>query len=106
MAEAGVSLNAYALLSPVLTCLVLILSGVGFIRMSYGLGFLGGLFFCFASLANIIVFNALHGFEGFAKHIPSMIYPVVLLFFLTIRYRKCFTPEQEDTEQFPAGDVQ
>ncbi|MBW2166696.1 MAG: hypothetical protein JRG74_11570 [Deltaproteobacteria bacterium] len=105
MAQSGVSLNTYTLLSPVLTCMVLIVSGVGFIRMSYGLGFLGGLFFCFASLANILVFNALRGFEGFAGHIPSMIYPVVLLLFLTLRYRKHFGNDSKNTEQSPAGDV-
>jgi len=99
MAQAGLSLNAYTLLSPVLTCGVLILTGIGFIRMSYGLGFLGGLFFCIASLANIIAFNALRSFEGFALHIPSMIYPVVLLLFLTLRYREHFKNESRDAEQ-------
>ncbi len=99
MTQSGLSLNAYTLLSPVLTCTVLVLSGVGFIRMSYGLGFLGGLLFCIGSLVNIITFSAIRGFEGFALHIPSMIYPVVLLLFLALRYKKYFTNKIEDTEQ-------
>ena len=99
VAQSGLSLNAYTVLSPVLTCAVLVLSGIGFIRMSYGFGFLGGLLFCIGSLVNIIVFNAIRGFEGFALHIPSMIYPVVLLLFLALRYKKYFTSKIEDTEQ-------
>ena len=99
VAQSGLSLNAYTVLSPVLTCAVLVLSGIGFIRMSYGFGFLGGLLFCIGSLVNIIVFNAIRGFEGFALHIPGMIYPVVLLLFLALRYKKYFTNKIEDTEQ-------
>lgn len=103
MAQSGLSLKTYTVLSPFVTSLFLILSGIGFLKLSYCLGFIGGLVFCFGSLANILVFNALRGFQGFAPHIPSMIYPIVLLAFLTLRYKRYFKNEQ-DTEPPSAPD--
>ncbi len=66
------------------------ISGVGFLKLSYRGGFLCGIALCVLSLSNIVVFNALHGFKEFILHIPSMIYPVVLLLTLTLRYRQTF----------------
>lgn len=106
MPPSGVNLTPYAILHPIAMSLLLILSGIGFLKMSYRLGFIGGLVLCVGSLANILVCYAARGFQGFLPlHIPSMIYPIVLLLFLTLRYRKHFRNESRDTERSPASDV-
>jgi len=90
LAEADVDLNAYTILSPVITSFLLLISGIGFLRLSYKTGYIVGLIFAVGSLLNIVIFNALRGFQGFQGHIPSMIYPVVLILLLTLRYRRNF----------------
>jgi len=94
---AGVSLSAYSILSPLLTAGLLAISGVGFLRLSYRAGFLAGIAVCVLSLGNVLV---LQGFAGFGAHVPSMVYPVVLLLMLTLKYRHAFLPvEVAATEQ-------
>jgi len=88
------SLNAYAILSPTLTTFILIVSGIGFLRLSDPSGFIGGLIFCIGSLADLLVRNALRGFEGFGVQVIGMIYPTVLLLFLIIRYRRVFLEQR------------
>jgi hypothetical protein len=97
---AGVALSAYSIMSPLLTAGLLAISGVGFLRLSYRAGFLAGVAVCVLSLGNILVFNTLQGFAGFGAHVPSMVYPVVLLLMLTLKYRHAFLPvEVAVTEQ-------
>jgi len=103
--QTGLSLSAYTILSPLLTAALLIVSGVGFLKLDYRAGFVCGITFCLLALGNIVVFNALHGFKGFILHIPSMIYPTLVLLMLTLRYRPAFSKHTETTEQTPAGDV-
>ena len=98
--QGNLQLNVYTILSPTITAALLVTSGIGFLRMSYKLGFIVGLVFAIGSLLNILVFNALRGFQGFQLHIPSMIYPVVLILLLTIRYRGYF----ESSPQVEGGE--
>ena len=82
--------SAYRILSPLVTAVLLVASGIGFLKLSYRAGFVGGIVLCVLSLGNVIVFNALRGFSGFLLHIPSMVYPTLLLLMLTLRYRTVF----------------
>lgn len=95
--KTGLSVSAYTIFSPLLTGLLLIVSGVGFLLQNYRAGYLGGIIFCVLSLGNILVFNALQGFEGFALHIPSMVYPALLLLMLMFKYRQAFQYKKEIT---------
>ncbi len=45
------------------------------------------------------------GFEDFALHIPSMIYPTILLLMLTLRYREAFSKKDDTIEQRAEGDA-
>ncbi|HJV66144.1 MAG TPA: hypothetical protein VJ550_10455 [Geomonas sp.] len=81
---------AYAILSPAITGSLLLISGVGFLRLSYFGGFLTGIACSIFCLGNTVVFNAVRGFGHFAMYIPSMIYPTVTLLLLTLKYRRCF----------------
>jgi len=92
--QAQVPVTAYRVVSPLLTAVLLLVSGVGFLRLHYVAGFIGGVAFCVLSLGNILVFNAVNGFEQFATHVPSMVYPTVLLMMLVTRYRPAFRREQ------------
>ena len=96
--QAGLPLSLYTILSPLGTVTLLVISGVGFLKMSYRGGFVCGIAFCVLSLANIIVFNALQGFQGFLLHVPSMIYPTLLLLMLTLRYKQAFHSDEITTE--------
>jgi len=103
--KAGLNLSVYTVLSPLVTSGLLIVSGIGFLKLSYRAGFLAGIALCILSLGNIVVFNALRGFEGFILHVPSMIYPTVLFLMLTFRYKQAFSTNKGPTEQTPAGNV-
>ncbi len=92
--QSGQPLNAYAILSPTITSLILIMSGIGFLKVSYRFGFVGGLILCIGSLTNFVVYNALRGFEGFAVQLIGMIYPTVLLLFLLLKYKRVFIEQQ------------
>lgn len=80
----------YAILSPAVTGTLLLVSGVGFLRLSYLGGFVVGIACSIFCLGNTVVFNATRGFSHFAMYIPSMIYPTVTLLLLTLKYRRCF----------------
>ena len=83
-------LGVYGVLSPLITSLLMVGSGIGYLRQDYKLGFVGGNILGIGSLANILIFNTVQGFENFAVHIPSLIYPVVLLGLLNLRYKDAF----------------
>ena len=100
--QARLSLSAYTILSPLLTAALLLISGVGFLKLSYRAGFVCGVAFCVLALGNILAFNALRGFNAFILHIPSMIYPILLLLMLVLRYRDSFSPGDGTTEQHAA----
>jgi hypothetical protein len=85
----GTSL-AYAILSPAITATLLLVSGVGFLRLSYLGGFVAGVVCSLLSLGNTVVFNAMKGVSHLAMYIPSMIYPLVTLLLLTLKYRGRF----------------
>lgn len=93
----GLVVSAYTVLSPLLTGILLIISGVGFILQSYRAGYICGILFCILSLGNILAFNVISGFEGFALHIPSMVYPTLLLLMLTLKYKQAFKRSHETT---------
>ena len=102
--QTGISLS-YTFLSPLVTASLLTISGIGFLRRAYRAGFLCGLAFCILSLGNIVIFNALRGFGGFLLHIPSMVYPTVLLLMLTLRYQPAFSKDEGTTEHVVEGDA-
>ena len=84
-------LSVYGVLSPLITGLMMVGSGIGYLRQDYKLGLIGGNILGIGSLANILIFSTVQGFENFAVHIPSLIYPVVLLGLLNLRYKDAFT---------------
>ena len=86
---AGIKLTLYTILSPILTGALLIISGIGFIKVDYKLGFIGGNVFGALALVNIMIGGVILG-KGLLIHAPSMIYPIVLLLLLNIRYKKYF----------------
>ncbi len=88
--QAGLNITPYTILSPLLTGALLVASGIGFIKVDYKLGFIGGNIFGVFALANILIGAIVLG-TGLLIHIPSMIYPVVLLLLLNLQYRKYFT---------------
>ena len=103
--QAGVTLSAYTILSPTITTILLIVSGVGFLRVSYRAGFLCGMAFTILSLGNIMYFNAMNQFSGFLLHVPSMVYPTVLLLMLTLKYKQKFLEEKHNKSLDPTGDA-
>ncbi len=86
----GYSSSVYAILSPTLTSILLIVSGIGFIRVSYGLGFIGGIVFTCVSILNTITFSALQDFNNLLLQMPGMLYPILLLILLIFKYRDVF----------------
>lgn len=88
--SAETSITSYAFLSPLVTCILLVVSGTGFLSLNYRTGYIGGIVFCIFSLGNIFAYNALNAFEGFTLHIPSMVYPTLLLLMLIFKYKHAF----------------
>jgi hypothetical protein len=91
--QQGASL-AYAILSPAITATLLLVSGVGFLRLSYLGGFVAGIACSILSLGNTVIFNAMKGVGHLAMYIPSMIYPLATLLLLTLKYRGCFRKDR------------
>lgn len=60
-------------------------------RCHFVLGYVIGNVLGVFSILNILVFNLMSGFQNFSMHIPSLVYPVVLLLLLNLRYREDFT---------------
>ena len=88
------ALGAYAIISPVATGIVMVVSAIGYLRRNFYLGFVGGNILGFGSLANILIFNIIQGFANFALYIPSLVYPIVLLVLLNFRYKDSFRRER------------
>ena len=82
--------SAYSTLSPLITAVLMGVSAVGYLRRDYMLGFCGGNVLGVGTILNILAFNAAQGFENFGAHVPSLSYPIVLLFFLNDRYKNVF----------------
>jgi hypothetical protein len=93
LAELGFTVTLYHVLSPLLTGTLLILTGIGLLRLNFWLGYLLGLVLAAGAIANIMVYNWMEGFQGLLFQIPSMVYPIVFFFLLTLVYRKYFTGE-------------
>jgi len=87
------SLGLYGVLSPLITFVLLVGSAIGYLRRDYNLGFIGGNILGIGSIVNILIFNAVQGFENFAGQVPSLIYPVVLLSLLNLRYKDAFAKD-------------
>ncbi len=84
------SFGLYGVLSPIITAVLLAGSAIGYLRRDYKFGFIGGNVLGIGSIANILIFSAVQGFQNFAINIPSLIYPVVLLGLLNLRYKDAF----------------
>lgn len=93
--QAGLKINPYTILSPLFTGVLLIISGIGFIKVDYKIGFIGGNVFGVFALGNIFIGGILLG-KGLLIHIPSMIYPLVILLLLNLRYKKCFQKKTDN----------
>lgn len=89
------------ILSPLFTCILMIVSGIGFLKLNYRAGFICGLLLCSLSLGNTLIFNAIEGFQNIKLHLPSMIYPIILLTMLIVEYRTNFKLNTVNTEQAP-----
>ncbi|OVE76490.1 hypothetical protein BVX98_05790 [bacterium F11] len=90
LSAGGLSLNPYTLFSPLVTSILLVVSGIGFIDMSRKMGYFTGNAFCILSILNIFIFNATQGFSQFATHLPSLVYPIVLFSLLNFKYKRYF----------------
>ncbi|WP_265420796.1 hypothetical protein [Aeromonas salmonicida] len=97
--QANISLSAYMVLSPLLTCILMIVSGIGFLKLHYKAGFIGGVTLCLLSLGNVLIFNALEGFQNITLYLPSMVYPTILLAMLLLKYRENFKLNTVSTEK-------
>lgn len=87
----AVPFTPYTVLSPLITITLMVLSGIGFLKMKWGLGYVLGNIFTVGALLNIVLGWAFAGLStSFVLHIPSMIYPLVLLLFLNLKYKDCF----------------
>ncbi|NKB72622.1 MAG: hypothetical protein GKR89_36585 [Candidatus Latescibacteria bacterium] len=73
-----------------LTGILLLVSGYGFLKLHYKAGFITGCVFCILSLVHILAI------EGLANTtIPKLIYPLILLISLNVKYKLYFTGEAE-----------
>ena len=86
----GVGITPYRVLSPLVTIVLLVASGWGYLTRSRLLGYWGGNVLGVSSILNIVVHNALEGFVRLPLHLPSLVYPIVLLCLLQLRYRDAF----------------
>ena len=87
------SLSLYGVLSPLITGVLMVGSAIGYLRRNYNLGFVGGNILGIGSIVNILMFNAVAGFENFIAHVPSLICPIVLLSLFNLRYKDAFARE-------------
>lgn len=98
--EAGTMLSGYTVVSTLLLSVLLVVSGIGFLKLSYRAGFQTGVAFCVFSLMNVFIFSVLLGLEVVGSQMPTVIYSVVLLLMLKLKYRHVFLPaEPGATEQ-------
>ncbi|HEY3964734.1 MAG TPA: hypothetical protein VGM05_09315 [Planctomycetaceae bacterium] len=90
MQRQGVTMDAYTILSLLGTFLLLIASGAGYLSQNRILGYWGGNLLAIGLIANIMIHNFQEHFARFSRHIPSLFYPIVLLFVLNVHFRKEF----------------
>ena len=86
----GVTITAYTVVSLLITSTVLIASGAGYLSQNRLLGFWGGNFLAVGLIANVMVHNVHEGFAQFPLYIPSLFFPIILLFLLNLYFRKDF----------------
>ncbi len=103
--QTNLGISAYTILSPLITAILMLVSGIGFLKLNYRAGFVCGNVLCVLSIANILLFNLLNGFQDFSMHIPSMVYPSILLIMLNFRYKNSFTHSIENSEQDAPADA-
>ena len=71
-----------------------LVSAYGFLRQHYFMGLVVGNVFALGAIAYILLYNAFEGSFAYANWM-GLIYPVVLLLLLDLRYKRCF--ERADT---------
>jgi hypothetical protein len=76
------------------TYLLLLASGFGFINVHLFWGFWVGNVMAVFALGNVMYFLVSQGFDDIHLHLPSLIYPLVVLYLLNTRYRDCFSPSR------------
>jgi hypothetical protein len=86
--------GTYPILSQTLTVGLMLATAIGYLRQSYRLGFIGGNILAVGSLVNVLAFNASEGFQNITLHVPSMVYPALLLLLLNLRYRAAFATDR------------
>lgn len=98
--EVGTALSFYTIASSLLMCVLFAVSGIGFLKLSYRAGFQVGVALCVFSLINVVILSVLLGFEAVGSQMLSVIYSVVLLLMLKLKYRDDFlSAEPGATEQ-------
>ena len=93
----SVPATPYNIIALSLTGTLLVVSGFGFLKLHYKMGFLVGSAFCLLSIANVL---AMEGFAHITK--PKLIYPVILFITLNVKYKLYFTGEAKTTEKTPS----
>lgn len=88
--------TAYTILSPAITLIFLVISSIGFFRLSWSLGYVAGNILSVGTILNYIVFNILTSFEQLVIQIPFALYYCLLLYFLNTRYKDCFTQRESN----------
>ncbi len=87
----AISHSAYTIASPLITIALMVVSGIGFMIMSYRLGYLGGNAFGVLSILNILVYMFTFAGQNFLVHIPSLIYPTIVLILINTKFKKYFS---------------
>ncbi len=90
MQRQGVTMTAYTILSLLSTFLLLIASGAGYLSQNRILGYWGGNLLAVGLIANIMFHNFQEHFTRFSRHLPILLYPIVLLLLLNLHFRKEF----------------
>ncbi len=84
-------LTEYIAISQTVTAVLLVLSGFGFLKMSYTQGYILGNIFAVFALVNITIYGLFFDEHNFLIHVPSLIYPLALLFLLNIKLKQYFS---------------
>ncbi|MFP4473340.1 MAG: hypothetical protein ACLFPX_05640 [Candidatus Omnitrophota bacterium] len=92
----GFGTALYAVLSPLVAGILLIISGIGLLQVDWVKGYLLGNVFAAGAILNLIVFSIFVR-PGFP--LPGMIYPLILLILLNTRYKRVF-----ESNEFKPGD--
>ncbi len=94
-AQDGIRLTGYMLLQPLFTAAILIIIGIGFLKMNYWLGFIGGLLYSVFELSDYLLSHAVRFHPGFPADAVNIIYPALIVLALLFRYRKSFKADAE-----------